>query len=86
MTLLALHSCQSWHLRVIMHLLLGLDSYYLKKTFDTCLCENAMHGSYLDNSFYLFGHIVEVTEPLRNNLVGSHLNLQYMCLSDVDVC
>ena len=62
-----------------MHLLLGLDSYYPKRTFDTCLCENAI------DTFCLLGHIFEVTEPLRNTLIGTHLNL-YVCLSGVDVC
>ena len=79
-TLLALHSCQSWHHRVIIHLLLGLDSYYPKRTFDTCLRENAIDMHILPTWAYIF----EVTEPLRNTLVGT-LNL-YVCLSGVDVC
>ena len=61
-TLLALHSCQSWHLRYS-HARVGLPKW----TFCIRLCENAMHEN-LDDSFCLFGHIFEVTEPLRNTL------------------
>ena len=43
------------------------------------------HGNYLDDTFRLPGRIFEVTEPLCNTLVATHLNL-YVCLSGVDVC
>ena len=70
-----------------MHLFLGLDSYYRypKKTLMRVCVKMPMHENYIDGTFCLLEHIFEVTEPLRNTLVGTDLNL-YVCMFGVDVC
>ena len=79
-TLLALHGCQSWHLRVIMHVLSGFD-LQSEKNFDTCLCEKAIHGNYLNNSFWTSSKRLSLY--IHNTLVCTHPNL-WVCNSQMN--
>ena len=83
-TLLVLHSAVSPGISSLIRFGLMLASY-LKRTFNTCLCEDVKHENYLNDSLCLLGHFFSK----RLNLYATlSLVLIWICMYmfGVDVC